>query len=145
MSQNFLFSINLLHSLKRSVASLLSISLFFFQLFDHVGEAKVILRNTGKVGFKFSIEQPQNEEEEETDEEGGGQKKVPEEDKQPPDARQEKDSEQNEEGQEVRPGQPVVIPTVVSSSWDHFRCGRVMYMYVCRFFCNQIFCVQGLH
>ncbi len=35
--------------------------------------------------------------------------------------------EQNENGQEVRPGRPVVIPTVVSSSWYYFSGGRVVY------------------
>ncbi|KAM7413943.1 hypothetical protein PAMA_018980 [Pampus argenteus] len=98
------------------------------QLFDHVGEAKVILRNTGKVGFKFSIEQLQKEEEEEADEEAGGQRKVPEEDEQQPDARQEKDNEQNEAGQEVRPGQPVVIPTVGYVDADTEQCLRVLYL-----------------
>ncbi|KAM7396206.1 hypothetical protein PAMP_019263 [Pampus punctatissimus] len=97
------------------------------QLFDHVGEGKVILRNTGKVGFKFSIELLQKEEEE-ADEEAGGQRKVPEEDEQQPDARQEKDNEQNEGVQEVRPGQPVVIPTVGYVDADTEQCLRVLYL-----------------
>ncbi|XP_042266839.1 hydrocephalus-inducing protein homolog isoform X2 [Thunnus maccoyii] len=102
------------------------------QLFDHVGEAKVILRNTGKVGFKFRIEQPQKEEEEEEEEEGdkeaGGQEKVPEKDKQQPDARQEKDNELNEEGQEVRPGLPIVIPPVGYVDANMEQCLRVLYL-----------------
>lgn len=121
---------------QNSVCSLLSISLFFFQLFDHVGEAKVILRNTGKVRFKFSIQRTQKEEEEEeADEETGGQKK---------DEQLEEDTEQNEEGQEVRPGQPMVIPSMVSSSLDHFRHGREGHVYVDFFFFVTSFCVcQG--
>uniref|UniRef100_A0A3Q3MLA1 HYDIN axonemal central pair apparatus protein n=1 Tax=Mastacembelus armatus TaxID=205130 RepID=A0A3Q3MLA1_9TELE len=34
-----------------------------YRLFDHVGEGEVTLRNTGKVGFKFTIIHPQWEEE----------------------------------------------------------------------------------
>uniref|UniRef100_A0A3B4VD89 HYDIN axonemal central pair apparatus protein n=1 Tax=Seriola dumerili TaxID=41447 RepID=A0A3B4VD89_SERDU len=49
-------------------ASVISYSLDFarvdfgLQLFDHVGEAEMTLRNTGKVGFKFSIIYPPREE-----------------------------------------------------------------------------------
>lgn len=68
----------------------------------------MILRNTGKVRFKFSIHQPQKVEEEEADDDEAGRLKR--------DERLEEDTEQNEEGQEVRPGQPIVIPSVVSSS-----------------------------
>lgn len=105
-------------SLKGSVSSFLSITLFFFQLFDHEGEAEVTLRNTGKLGFEFRIIDPEREDE--ADEEAGGQRKVVEEAKQP-DAEQQKDFEQNEKGQEVRPGRPMVIPTTVSSSWNYFQ------------------------
>lgn len=101
--------INNTDSLKSSVASLLSISHFFFQLFDHEGNAEVTLRNTGKIGFKFNIIHP--EDEEEADEEAGREMKALE--------------EQNEE--DVRPGRLMVIPTMVSSSWYYFRCGRVIY------------------
>ncbi|XP_053175951.1 hydrocephalus-inducing protein homolog [Scomber japonicus] len=90
------------------------------QLFDHVGEAKVILRNTGKVRFKFSIQRTQKEEEEEeADEETGGQKK---------DEQLEEDTEQNEEGQEVRPGQPMVIPSMGYVDAKAEQCLRVLYL-----------------
>ncbi|XP_028440234.1 hydrocephalus-inducing protein homolog [Perca flavescens] len=64
---------------------------FGLQLFDHEAEADVILRNTGKVGFKFSIIYPQREDEE---------------------AEKEADEEPNVKGQELKPGRPMVIPTV---------------------------------
>ncbi|XP_056273332.1 hydrocephalus-inducing protein homolog [Pseudoliparis swirei] len=67
---------------------------FGLQLFDHEGEAEVTLRNTGKMGFKFSILHPKKEDEEE-----GGERKGLEE-------------EQNENGQEVVPGHPMVIPAM---------------------------------
>lgn len=95
-----------------SVASVPSGSKFVLQLFDHVGEAEVTITNIGKVGIRFSIIHPEREEEDEADDEAGGQRKALEEH---PDARQQKDNEQNDEGQEVRPGQPIVIPTTVSS------------------------------
>lgn len=90
---------------------IIPISQLFFQLFDHVGEAEVILRNTGKIGFNFNIIHPQRE-----DEEAEGQIKVLEEQ---PDAW----PFENEEGGEVRPGRPTVIPTTVSSFWGYFRLG----------------------
>lgn len=96
-------------SLKTSVASFLSISLFFFQLFDHVAEAEVILRNTGRLGFKFSIIDPQREEK--ADEEEGEQRKVLEDAEQQPYVQQ-----QDENGLEVTPGRPRVVPAAVSSS-----------------------------
>lgn len=125
-------------SLKTSVASFLSISLYFFQLFDHVAEAEVILRNTGRLGFKFSIIDPQREEK--ADEEEGEQRKVLEDAEQQPYVQQ-----QDENGLEVTPGRPRVVPDAVSSSWDYFRRGRVIdyvkdifYQFVC-------VCVLGLH
>ena len=96
----------------------ISVSLFIFQLFDHVGEAEVTLRNTGKVGFKFSIIHPQKEDE--TDEEAEGQRKVLEKDEKQPDLGQREDSGQNEEGQKVKPGQPMAIPAWVRLSWGNF-------------------------
>uniref|UniRef100_A0A8D3BS88 HYDIN axonemal central pair apparatus protein n=1 Tax=Scophthalmus maximus TaxID=52904 RepID=A0A8D3BS88_SCOMX len=56
---------NLRHYQGREQCCRLTVSLFFFQLFDHMGKAEVTLRNTGKVGFKFTITYPQREEEEE--------------------------------------------------------------------------------
>ncbi|XP_054864966.1 hydrocephalus-inducing protein homolog [Amphiprion ocellaris] len=96
----------------RGEASVISYNLdsthldFGLQLFQHVGEVEVMLRNTGKVGFKFSI-CPQNGSKEEADEESGGELKAWEEDGQ-----QQEDSKLNEEEQEVRPGWPTVIPAV---------------------------------
>ncbi|XP_045894223.1 hydrocephalus-inducing protein homolog [Micropterus dolomieu] len=99
----------------RGEASVISYSLdsthidFGLQLFDHKGEAEVTLRNTGKLGFKFSILQ---EDDEGADEETGVQKMALDMDKQQPDARQQKDNEQNDKGQEVIPGRPMVIPSM---------------------------------
>ncbi|XP_049580395.1 hydrocephalus-inducing protein homolog [Syngnathus scovelli] len=83
----------------RGEASEISFSLdsttvdFGLQRFDQIGESTVILRNTGKVGFKFSIEKVQRE-------------KTTVEQKEP-DAMLETEDEQNEE---IQPGQPLVIP-----------------------------------
>ncbi|XP_034444093.1 hydrocephalus-inducing protein homolog [Hippoglossus hippoglossus] len=101
----------------RGEASVISYSLDFthvnlgVQLFDHVGEAEVTLRNTGKVGFEFNITHPQKEEEqeEEQEEETAGPRKAPEEEEQQQDA---KDNGENEELQKVRPGQPMVVPAL---------------------------------
>ncbi|XP_069028847.1 hydrocephalus-inducing protein homolog [Embiotoca jacksoni] len=93
----------------RGEASVISYSLdstrldFGLQLFHCVEEVEVNLRNTGKVGFKFSIKHLPGDEEEEADEESEGQMKALEEDWQHKDI---------EGGREVRPGWPVVIPTV---------------------------------
>ncbi|XP_022605572.1 hydrocephalus-inducing protein homolog [Seriola dumerili] len=113
-------------------ASVISYSLDFarvdfgLQLFDHVGEAEMTLRNTGKVGFKFSIIYPPREEDNESDEEAEGQRKAPEEDEQQPDARQQKDNGQNEE--KVRPGQPMVIPSLGYIDAGVEQCLRVLYL-----------------
>lgn len=79
------------------------------------------------MGFKFSIKHPKTEEEYETDDEPGGQKKDLKENKQHLDAGQQKDNEQNDERQEVRPGQPIVIPSKVSSCCCYFRYGSAIY------------------
>ncbi|XP_071313817.1 hydrocephalus-inducing protein homolog isoform X2 [Trachinotus anak] len=119
----------------RGEASVISYSLDFthvdfgLQLFDHVGEAELTLRNTGKVGFKFSITYPKSEEEEnEGDEEAGGQRKALDEDEQQPYAQQQKDNGQNVEGQKVRPGQPLVIPTLGYIDAGAEQCVRVLYL-----------------
>uniref|UniRef100_UPI003AADF4DB hydrocephalus-inducing protein homolog n=1 Tax=Centroberyx gerrardi TaxID=166262 RepID=UPI003AADF4DB len=62
------------------------------QLFDRVGEAEVMLRNSGKVGFRFSIVLPQEEEE------------------------------------EPRPGQPMVIPAAGYVEAGAEQCLRVLYL-----------------
>ncbi|XP_070763174.1 hydrocephalus-inducing protein homolog [Enoplosus armatus] len=94
---------------------------FGLLLFDHEEEAEVTLRNTGKIGFQFSITHPQREE---ADEEAGGQ----EEEEQQPDARQQKDNERSEERQEVRPGRPMVIPTAGYIDAGAEQCLRVLYL-----------------
>lgn len=110
MDQNILFAIKLIHiSLKKCIKAALRVSLhnlFFFQLFDHEAEAELTLRNTGKVGFEYSITDPQREDE--SDEGAGGQRKALEEGE-----LHQNDSEQNTNGLEVRLGQPVVFPPMV--------------------------------
>nr|XP_019962004.1 PREDICTED: hydrocephalus-inducing protein homolog [Paralichthys olivaceus] len=103
----------------RGEASVIRYSLDFthinlgVQLFDHVGEAELTLSNIGKVGFEFNIIDPQKDEEgeeqEEYVEEAAGPWKAPEEDEQQQDA---KDNGENVELQKVRPGQPMVVPTL---------------------------------
>ncbi|XP_068458365.1 hydrocephalus-inducing protein homolog isoform X2 [Clinocottus analis] len=100
----------------RGEASVVSYSLnsmpidFGPQLFDHEGEAEVTLRNTGKMGFEFNILYPQNE-----DDEAGGERKTPEE-------------LQNENGQEVVPGRPMVIPATGFIDPGAEQCLRVLYL-----------------
>lgn len=133
------------HFCKNSFSLLLSFPVFFppffFQLFDHEGEAELILKNTGKVGFEFTIVDPQREDE--ADKEGGWQRKVDEEAEQQPDARPPKYYKQSERGQEVRPGQPTFIPTRVSSSISCFRFNRVLYHFT-SFCVIVLLCVSGL-
>lgn len=102
------------------------------------------LRNTGKVGFKYSITHPQKEEEEEED--AGGQMKALEEDMQQTDAQLQHDNERSGEGQEVRPGWPMVVPPEVSPLWeqrgfseDHLLSMRVIFSHVINV------CVSGSH
>lgn len=64
--------------------------LFLFQLFYDVGEVKMIVRNTGKVGFDFSIKHPEGEEEEDENKRGA------------------------RSHIKVKPGRPVVVPSAVS-------------------------------
>ncbi|KAI9537989.1 hypothetical protein NQZ68_019330, partial [Dissostichus eleginoides] len=99
----------------RGEASVISYSLdsthidFGLQLFDHEGEAEVTLRNTGRMGFTFNIIYPKREDEE------AGQKKALVE-------------EQTENGQEVRPGQPMVTPTEGYVDAGVEQCLRVLYL-----------------
>lgn len=79
-----------------------------------MGEAVLTLKNTGKIGFKFSITHYQKEDEED---EAWVQMKAQGKTGQQTDPQQQEDAEQNENGQEVRPGWPVVFPAVVSLSW----------------------------
>lgn len=72
------------------------------------------LRNTGKVGFEFSITDPQREDE--ANEEEGWQRKAQEDVKQQPDVLQKTYYKKNKSEEEVRPGRPLVIPLMVSSS-----------------------------
>ncbi|XP_029378255.1 hydrocephalus-inducing protein homolog [Echeneis naucrates] len=91
----------------RGEASIISYSLDFthidfgVQLFDHLGEAEVTLKNTGKVGFKFNIIFPQREEEED---------------------------DVNEEMLKVRPGQLMVIPSQGYIDAGAEQCLRVCYL-----------------
>lgn len=78
---------------------------FFSQLFDHIAKAVITLKNTGKVGFEFCITDSQRE----------GEAKV-----EAGDALLQNDQEENDKEQELRPGQPMVIPAKVSSSSIHY-------------------------
>ncbi|XP_035498051.2 hydrocephalus-inducing protein homolog isoform X1 [Scophthalmus maximus] len=104
----------------RGEASVISYSLNFNhidfgrQLFDHIGKAEVTLRNTGKVGFKFTITYPQREEEEEEKEkEAEGLKEAP------------------EELQRITPGQPTAIPSLGYVDAGAEQCLRVLYLPGC--------------
>lgn len=109
----------------------------FFQLFDHETEAKVTLRNTGKVGFKFSIFDPDMEAT--ADEEEG----APEMDDQP-DVQQQKQLKQSQEGRYIWPGRPVVIPTTVSSSFGSIGFEKVLwYLTSIQCFCVCVCVCQG--
>ncbi|KAM3592002.1 uncharacterized protein V6R79_011190 [Siganus canaliculatus] len=72
-------------------------------LFDRHGEAEVILRNVGEARFKFSITDPQREDQKHTE--------VLEEVELLSDSQQQS-FVQSDEGQEIRPGEPMVIPTM---------------------------------
>ncbi|KAM6936867.1 hydrocephalus-inducing protein homolog [Xenentodon cancila] len=104
----------------RGEASVISYSLesncldFGVQLFHCVGKVDVTLRNTGKVGFKYSIIHPQSEEDEEAkaDEESGVQIKALQREMQLPDVQQQHNNEKQEKRLKVRPGWPTVIPAV---------------------------------
>ncbi|XP_061629909.1 hydrocephalus-inducing protein homolog [Phyllopteryx taeniolatus] len=101
----------------RGEASEISFSLdsvtvdFGLQRFDQIGESTVILRNTGKVGFKFSTENVQKE-------------KITV-DQEQQDTMLEIENEQNEE---IRPGQPQVIPPTgyVEAGSKHCLCVRYL-------------------
>ncbi|XP_010776308.1 hydrocephalus-inducing protein-like [Notothenia coriiceps] len=103
----------------RGEASVISYSLdsthidFGLQLFDHKGEADVTLRNTGRMGFTFNIIYPKREDGEAGEE--AGQKKALVE-------------EQTENGQEVRPGQPMVTPTEGYVDAGVEQCLHVLYL-----------------
>ncbi|KAF7656194.1 hypothetical protein LDENG_00045050 [Lucifuga dentata] len=90
------------------------------QLFDHVVEAVVTLKNNGKVGFRFSIIQRQGEEE--ADEEVEEKRKALDEEEQQLDTRCQKENKQKDGLEEVRPGQLVVIPTTgyVDAGAEHY-------------------------
>ncbi|XP_051916753.1 hydrocephalus-inducing protein homolog isoform X2 [Hippocampus zosterae] len=84
---------------------------FGLQRFDQIGESTLILRNTGKVGFKFATEKPQKK------------KTTVEQEKQ--DTTLEIEDEQNEE---IRPGQPKVIPAKGYIDAGSKYCLRVLYL-----------------
>lgn len=83
----------------------------------------MILRNTGHVGYKYSI-QPEKEKGDDTDEEEVGQ--------------------MTDFEHEVRPGWPMVLPAEASLSLDCFYCGYLSYfnMNVDGFFYLCCFCVS---
>lgn len=89
----------------------------FLQLFHCVGKIDVTLRNTGKVGFNFSIKSLQREEEEaeaKAGKESGAQTKALQPDSQLPDVQEKNENEKQEKEQVVVPDLPMVIPAVVS-------------------------------
>lgn len=109
-----------------------------FQLFDHETEANVTLRNTGKVGFKFSIFHPDMEAT--ADEEEGGLEMDDQ-----PDVQQQKQLSQSQEERDLWPGRPVVIPATVSSSFGSIGFVKVLqYLTSFQCFCVCV-CVSGLH
>lgn len=83
----------------------------------------MILRNTGHVGYKYSI-QPEKEKGDDTDKEEVGQ--------------------MTDFEHEVRPGWPMVVPAEASLSLDCFYCGYLSYfnMNVDGFFYLCCFCVS---
>ncbi|XP_034542457.1 hydrocephalus-inducing protein homolog isoform X2 [Notolabrus celidotus] len=118
----------------RGEASVISYSLdiphidFGPLLFDHVGEAEVTLRNTGKMGFKFTIIDPQREDEEESDKEAEGRREALEKSEQQLDIWQQKANEENEKEPAIRPGLPVVIPNMGYIESDAEQCLRILYL-----------------
>ncbi|XP_041651130.1 hydrocephalus-inducing protein homolog [Cheilinus undulatus] len=114
----------------RGEASVISYSLdsshvdFGPLLFDHVGEAEVTLKNTGKIGFKFLIIDLQSGDNEEAE----GKKKNSEEAEQPPNAQQRKSHGEIKKGEEIRPGQPMVIPSMGYIDANAELCLRVLYL-----------------
>ncbi|KAK2918189.1 hydrocephalus-inducing protein homolog [Channa argus] len=118
----------------RGEASAISYSLdsthvnFGLQLFDHVGEAEVTLRNTGRVGFKFSIIHHRRDKDIEGNQDAKGQKKAPGKESQHLDAREHIDTKQENDEQEVIPGHPTVIPTTGYIDAGAEQCLRVLYL-----------------
>ncbi|XP_074533739.1 hydrocephalus-inducing protein homolog [Halichoeres trimaculatus] len=118
----------------RGEASVITYSLdtshvdFGLLLFDHVGEAEVTLRNTGKMGFKFIITDSQREDKGEADKEAGGWREAPEDTEQQSDTWQQKANEGNEKEPVVRPGQPVVIPNMGFIESNAEQCLRIFYL-----------------
>ncbi|XP_057693166.1 hydrocephalus-inducing protein homolog isoform X2 [Corythoichthys intestinalis] len=90
---------------------------FGLQRFDCIGESTVIVRNTGKVGFKFSIERLQNEMTAVVDDKQDAMLKSENE--------QKLDSEQNEK---IRPGKPLVIPPTGYIEAGMIHCLRILYL-----------------
>ncbi|XP_029009061.1 hydrocephalus-inducing protein homolog isoform X2 [Betta splendens] len=97
---------------------------FGLQLFDHVGKAEMTITNTGRMGFNFSIEHP-NRQAQDADEKPGRHRKK---NTQHLSARQQKDEEQNDERQEVRPGMPIVIPSKGYIAAGMVQSLRVLYL-----------------
>lgn len=79
---------------------------FLFQLFDHVAEAEVILKNTGKVGFKFRILNPERDENTEHEATENRLHLYS----------SHKNNTHNDDNVDVIPGQPMVFPSKASLS-----------------------------
>ncbi|XP_013867590.1 hydrocephalus-inducing protein homolog [Austrofundulus limnaeus] len=77
---------------------------FGLQLFYNVGEVEMIVRNTGKVGFDFSVTYPEGEEQKDEGEQGARRH------------------------MKVRPGRPVVCPAAGSIEAGHEKHLRVLYL-----------------
>ncbi|XP_061578790.1 hydrocephalus-inducing protein homolog [Cololabis saira] len=101
---------------------------FGVQLFHCVGEIDVTLRNTGKIGFKYSVILPESEEDEEkkADEESGLRIKALQQDLQRD--LQQRDNEKPVRSLEVRPGRPRVLPAAGCVKAGAEQCLRVLYL-----------------
>ncbi|XP_047205151.1 hydrocephalus-inducing protein homolog isoform X6 [Girardinichthys multiradiatus] len=99
---------------------------FGSQLFHCVGEVEMCVRNSGKVGFEFSIIQlPSAEEDEGFDEDEGAPMKAGNEGR---DTQQLKGNSKQQERPRIRPGLPKVIPAVGYIGAGSERHLRVLYL-----------------
>ncbi|MEQ2267759.1 hypothetical protein XENORESO_010140, partial [Xenotaenia resolanae] len=97
-----------------------------FQLFHCVGEVETCVRNSGKVGFEFSIIQlPSAEEDEGFDEDEGAPMKAGNKGR---DTQQLKGNSEQQERLRIRPGLPKVIPAVGYIGAGSERHLRVLYL-----------------
>ncbi|XP_077566662.1 hydrocephalus-inducing protein homolog isoform X1 [Stigmatopora nigra] len=107
----------------RGEASEISFSLesttvdFGLQRFDSIGESTVIVKNTGKVGFKFTIERPQNEMTTLVDVKENTMLKYENDQK-----------SENEQNEKIQPGVPLVSPSLGYIEAGMILCLRVRYL-----------------